>query len=89
MYFAGVMQTGAGTFQAFLLVNVNGVWTMLRSQAVTSGSGTLKLAVSGSNLTVSYSGSTLFTVIDSSLSAAGGVGLWLSAGATADSFSAS
>jgi hypothetical protein len=89
MYYAAVAQTGAGMFQALLYVNVNGVWTLLRSHAVASGIGTLKLAVNGTSLTLSYGGSTLFTVINSSLSAAGAVGLRLSAGATADNFSAS
>jgi hypothetical protein len=88
MYYAAVAQTGANTFQARLLVNRGGVWTLLKSQAVGSGSGTLKLTVSGNSLTVSYGGTDLFTVINSAISAAGGVGLRLSAGATADNFQA-
>jgi hypothetical protein len=88
MYLAALSQTGVGAFNVALWVHVKGQWTLLKSQKVGSGSGTLQLALVGTSLTVSLDSSTLFTVVNSSLSAAGGVGLRLSAGATADNFSA-
>jgi hypothetical protein len=70
-------------------VNVNGAWTLLGSRNVSSGNGALSLAIAGSTMTVSFGGAALFTVLDSSLSAAGAVGLRLTAGARVDNFSAS
>ena len=69
-------------------MNVNGVWRTIKSQAVSSGTGTLRLSMSGDQMTVSWAGNTLFSVADSSISLAGGVGLRLH-GATADNFTVS
>jgi hypothetical protein len=86
MYFVRVAQTKSNSYDVSLMVNVAGTWRTLRAQAVSSGSGTLRLVVSGNTLTVSYRGSTLFTVVDSSIAAAGYVGLRLKGAAAADNF---
>jgi hypothetical protein len=85
MYYARIIQTSSTTYSAQLLVNIGGRWTTLRSQTIGSGTGTLQLAISGSNMTISFAGNTLFTVIDSSITLAGGFGLRLQGG-TADNF---
>ena len=79
MYWARVAMTAANTYQAALYVNVGGAWKLLKSKTVSAGSGTLRLAISGNSMTVSFAGASLFTVTDSSISAAGGVGLRLRA----------
>jgi hypothetical protein len=89
MYFARLAQTGTHTYQVALYVNVAGTWKVLKAQSVSTVTGTMRLTMSGSSMTISYNGAALFTVVDSSISAAGSVGLRMNAGATADNFSIS
>jgi hypothetical protein len=89
MYVASLGNVGGGVFQVSIWRNVAGTWTLLGAQSVASGSGTLRLVVSGSTLTLFFGGVQELTLSDSMLSAAGAVGIRATAGATVDNFSAS
>lgn len=84
MYFAGIVSVN-GVFQAQIWANVNGTWTELASKTVASGSGTLQLVTSGNTLSLTF-GATTLSATDSSISAAGSVGIRASAGATIGAF---
>jgi hypothetical protein len=85
MYWAGLVGNN-GSFSLVLFVNVNGTWTMLAQTAVSSNTGTLKLAINGSALHLTF-GATTLDATNSQLGA-GTVGLRGSAGVIFDNFSA-
>jgi hypothetical protein len=85
MYFAGILSMN-GNFYAQIWANVNGSWSLLSSStALASGSETLQFQTSGSTLTLSVGGTTV-TATDSSISAAGLVGIRASLGASIAAF---
>jgi len=86
-YFAGLVNTGTG-FRVELWRTVNGVRTRLTSHTVATGSGTLKLVLSGASLSVLFNGVQVLSATDSGIVGAGTVGIRASAGATVDNFSA-
>jgi hypothetical protein len=87
-YFAGLVHTGSG-FRVELWRTVNGVRKRLASHTVATGSGTLRLDLTGDSLKVSVNGVQVLSVTDSGIAAAGQVGMRASAGATMENFSAS
>jgi hypothetical protein len=86
MYWAGIVGVN-GAFTANLYVNVNGTWSQLATTTTGGGSGTLKLAVKGSSLTLTF-GATTLNATDSQLTT-GTVGLRGGAENVYDNFSAS
>lgn len=86
-YFAGLVNTGHG-FRVELWRTVNGGRKRLASQAVATGSGTLKLVLSGTSLNVFVNAVQVLSATDSGIAGAGQVGIRASAGATVDNFSA-
>jgi hypothetical protein len=86
-YFAGLVNTGAG-FRVELWRTVNGVRTRLTSHTVATGSGTLKLVLSGTSLTVFFNNVQVLSATDTGIAGPGTVGMRASAGATVDNFSA-
>ena len=86
MYFAGLTATASG-FEVSLWVNAGGTWNKLAGQSVMTGNGTLQLAISGTNLQVSFNGNLLISLTDGSLTGPGTFGLRTTAGAIVDNFS--
>src|SRR5205807_741968 len=74
MYWGAIGQTGASTYVAVIFKNVNGTWTQLVSQSVSTGTGTLRFEVQGTSLRLFLDYVEVATASDSSISAAGGVG---------------
>jgi hypothetical protein len=85
LYLGRLVNTGAG-FKVELWRKVNGNWTKLVTQAVGSGMGNLRLAISGNSLTLFFNNSQVISITDSHLAAAGLVGIDASMGATLDNF---
>jgi hypothetical protein len=85
MYWGGIVGINR-SFQVVLYVNVNGNWTQLAATAVSGNSGTLKLAVKGTSLTLTI-GTVTLTATDGQLTS-GTVGLRVGPGAVYDNFNA-
>jgi sugar lactone lactonase YvrE len=90
MYWGGLIGIN-GQFQADIFRNVGGVWTLLASTPVNTGSGTVKLAVQGTSLKLYLNGNLVAFASDNQLTATGRAGVRTSAGvpATAVSVAAS
>lgn len=69
--------------------NVGGTWSLLSSQNVATGIGTMRFTVIGSTLTAYANGQIATRVNDNSLTAAGAVGIRLYSGSSIDNYSAS
>jgi hypothetical protein len=74
MYLGQIVRTTTG-YVATIVRNVGGVWKVLASRAFHGGIGTLQFDVVGSRLTLSFNGATLLSALDSTLAAAGSVGI--------------
>jgi subtilase family serine protease len=89
-YIGYVLNTGSG-YSAGIYKNVNGAFTQLASQSLTSaqfnGSGTLEFEAYGTQLQLLVNGSLVASATDGSLSS-GSVGIRSSAGVTFSSFNA-
>jgi hypothetical protein len=77
-----------GAYSVQLSKDINGTSTTLANVAVSGASGTLGLETIGSSLTIQWNGATVKTVTDTSISAAGALGIWAPAGATFQDFQA-
>jgi hypothetical protein len=87
MYFGALNHTATG-FVAMIWKNVNGTWTSIINQSVSStGTGTLRFEVVGSSLKLFLDNTLLAFAYDTSLTAPGFVGMRVSAGAVLDNFS--
>ena len=90
MYWGAIGKTGSNSFTALIFKNVGGVWSQLASQAVNSGTGMLRFAVVGESLKLSLGNALVASTFDSSITAAGSVGIRSGGvGTTFDNFSAS
>jgi hypothetical protein len=85
--YEGELSDTASGFVASLVRNVNGVRTILASQSAASGSGSLRLVVSGSSLELFFNSTLVASANDVALGA-GGLGMRATAGATLDNFTA-
>jgi hypothetical protein len=74
MYIGGIQATTAGTFNALIFRNLNGVWTQLASRPLATGTGTLTFQVVDSSLKLFLNGSLVAFAFDTALSAGGTVG---------------
>jgi hypothetical protein len=88
LYFGGLYNSSSG-FKVQLWRSVNGNWTKLATQTVGSGSGNLRLALSGNSLMLFFNNVQVISVTDSHITAAGLVGMASSIGATLDNFQVS
>jgi hypothetical protein len=93
MYFAGLVSTGSGNANIYLYKNVGGVWTEINSFVLINlypgdiYTNTLfNFTVTGSTLSVSVNGLLRGQVTDTSITAAGSVGIRGSAGGIYDDF---
>ena len=88
MYLGGIVFSG-GAYRAVILRNLRGVWTVLGisgSLGSANVSRNVRFAVAGTSLQLFVNGALEVSVTDTAL-AAGGVGLWTTAGGTFDNFS--
>ena len=93
MYWAGVEGIGSGMAEAMIFVNKNGTWQQLpvfTTVAFAGGTGTLKLVTFGNSLSLYLNGSLVptLTIVDSTISSVGTVGIRATQGAIIDNFSA-
>ena len=89
MYMGTLVRTSAGV-TGQIWKNVNGAWSRVGLSGATASSGTLRLDVIGSSLTLSLNGTAIVSAKDSSITAAGAVGLRSNGtGSSIDSFTAS
>jgi subtilisin-like proprotein convertase family protein len=87
-YLAQLRDTGTG-LQAAIFKNIGGTFTTIAvGITVQSGTGTLKFKLSGTSLELDLGSTVLASVVDSSITAAGSVGMRLSTGATLGTFTA-
>jgi hypothetical protein len=86
-YLAQVRNSGSG-FVAAIFANVGGTFTTVAVATSASGKGVLKFKLTGPVLEVDLDSTVLITVVDSTITAAGSVGMRLGANATLASFSA-
>ena len=88
MYMGTLVRTSAGV-TGQIWKNVNGAWSRVGLSGATASSGTLRLDVIGSSLTLSLNGTAIVSAKDSSITAAGAVGLRSNGtGSSIDSFTA-
>jgi hypothetical protein len=88
-YLAQLRDIGGGQFQAAIFKNIGGVFSLVQlGDTTTSGAGTLKFVVNGSSLEVDLGATVLATVIDTSITGPGSVGMRLGMKATMGNFSA-
>lgn len=84
MYF-GTIVGSSGIYTAYIYRNLNGVWTILASARVTTGTGTLRFEAVGSSLKLFLNGQLVALAYDSAL-ASGTVGLRASTSASFANF---
>jgi subtilisin-like proprotein convertase family protein len=88
-FYLGRLHNVGGSYFAEILRESGGVLTQLNSAAVSSAAGTLRFEVVGSSLKLFLNNTLVTFVQDTTLSAAGNVGLNSSQGATFGNYSAS
>jgi len=86
-YLAQIRNTGSG-YVAAIFANVGGSFKTIAVATSASGKGTLKFKLTGSVLEVDLDSTTLITVVDATITAAGSVGMRLGANATLGNFMA-
>src|SRR5262249_58733519 len=88
-YLGQLRAIGNGQFQAAIFANIGGTFrTLAVGSTVNSGTGTLEFEVVGSSLKLLLNNHLVAYAQDSSITAAGSVGMRLSHGATVSSFTA-
>jgi hypothetical protein len=85
--YLGEVIGGGGKFNAYVLRYVGGKWTVLKSKALTSGTGTLLFTVHGKHLQLSWDGVVVCDVTDGAISGPGLAGLRDGPGALVSAFS--
>jgi parallel beta-helix repeat protein len=97
MYWAGITRNG-NSFTADIWVKLNGSWHQLASQPLSvvgigltgsTLSGTLRFQVNVNSLQLFFNNNLVASAMDSSLTAAGTIGLWAGNGNAVDNFAAS
>lgn len=74
MYMTQVVRSGS-RFVAQVWRELNGQWQVLRSVALSGGSGRLRFDVVGSQLSVFFNGQLMMSLRDTAIAAAGGIGM--------------
>jgi hypothetical protein len=87
MYLGEVVGTN-GHFTAYIMRHVGATWTVLKSRALSGGTGTLLFTVKGSHLQLSWNGVVVCDVTDAAIAGPGLAGVRGSAGALYSGFSA-
>jgi hypothetical protein len=88
-YLAQFRDIGGGQFQAAIFKNIGGTFSLVKlGNTTTTGKGTLKFKLNASSLEVDLDATVLATVIDTSITGSGSVGMRLGMNATMNNFSA-
>jgi hypothetical protein len=89
MYIGQLDRLGDGTYQARIFKVISGVSTQIGSTAtILASGGALQFTLNGASLTLSVDATPVVIATDSSISAAGSVGMRVGTGVAVDSFSA-